>query len=91
MFPDERVRQWVLSVPRALRYRSGAVTFIQRFSDALNLDPHFHVLALDGIYVEEGDGPPDPPATRRPGHARPGTAVFLTRLGSQCRCVKNPY
>ena len=24
--------------------RCGAVTFIQRFSDALNLDPHFHTL-----------------------------------------------
>jgi len=28
------------------RARCGAVAFIQRFSDALNLDPHFHVLAL---------------------------------------------
>ena len=26
------------------RARCGAVTFIQRFSDALNLDPHFHLL-----------------------------------------------
>jgi hypothetical protein len=34
------------------RARCGAVTFIQRFSDALNLDPHLHTLALDGIYVE---------------------------------------
>jgi hypothetical protein len=32
--------------------RCGAVGFIQRFSDALNLDPHFHVMALDGIYIE---------------------------------------
>ena len=38
------------------RARCGAVTFIQRFSDALNLDPHFHTLALDGIYVEGGRG-----------------------------------
>ena len=90
VFPEVSVRQWVLSVPFALRYRlaydaslvtdvlriwvravfasirrragipasnrrarCGAVTFIQRFSDALNLDPHFHTLALDGIYVEE--------------------------------------
>ena len=30
----------------------GAVAFIQRFSDALNLDPHFHLMALDGIYIE---------------------------------------
>jgi hypothetical protein len=93
VFPEVPVRQWVLSVPFALRYRlaydsslirevlkifvravfasirrragmsasnrrarCGAVTFIQRFSDALNLDPHFHTLALDGIYVEGGRG-----------------------------------
>jgi hypothetical protein len=30
----------------------GAVGFIQRFSDALGLDPHFHFMALDGIYAE---------------------------------------
>jgi len=40
------------------RARCGAVTFIQRFSDALNLDPHLHSLALDGIYVEDGIGEP---------------------------------
>jgi len=40
------------------RARCGAVTFIQRFSDALNLDPHLHTLALDGIYIEDGGGEP---------------------------------
>jgi hypothetical protein len=35
--------------------RCGAVSFVQRFGDALNLNVHFHTLALDGIYlVEEG-------------------------------------
>jgi len=38
--------------------RCGAVAFIQRFSDALNLDPHFHVLALDGLYVIDGKSEP---------------------------------
>ena len=38
------------------RARCGAVTFIQRFSDALNLDPHFHTLALDGLYIEDDWG-----------------------------------
>jgi hypothetical protein len=33
----------------------GAVTFIQRFGDALNLNVHFHTLVLDGVY----DGDPD--------------------------------
>jgi len=95
VFPEVPVRQWVLSVPYALRYRlaydsslvrdvlqifvrtifasirrragipasnrqarCGAVAFIQRFSDALNLDPHFHVLVLDGVYVMDGKGEP---------------------------------
>jgi len=93
VFPEVPVRQWVLSVPYALRYRlaydsslvtevlqvfvrsvftsirrragipasnrrsrCGAVVFIQRFSDALNLDPHFHMLALYGIYGVDGKG-----------------------------------
>ena len=101
VFPEVSVRQWVLSVPFALRYRlaydsslvrdvlqifvrtvfasirrragiaasnrkarCGAVGFIQRFSDALNLDPHFHLAALDGIYIDDSDGKP---AFRRVG------------------------
>src|SRR5690606_30726684 len=31
--------------------RTGAVTFIQRFGSALNLNVHFHMLFLDGVYV----------------------------------------
>ncbi len=38
------------------RARCGAVTFVQRFGDALNLNVHFHTLALDGIYVADNDG-----------------------------------
>src|SRR6516225_7073402 len=96
VLPVAPVRQWVLSVPFALRYRmaydsqlmsailnvfvravlghlrrraseslesmksqGGAVTFVQRFGDALNLNVHFHVLVLDGVYVRNGDGPPE--------------------------------
>ena len=36
--------------------RGGAVTFIQRFGDALNLNVHFHMLALDGVYAEDDAG-----------------------------------
>jgi hypothetical protein len=32
--------------------RTGAVTFIQRFGSALNLNIHFHMLFLDGVYVD---------------------------------------
>ena len=30
--------------------QSGAVTLIQRFGSALNLNPHFHMLYLNGVY-----------------------------------------
>jgi hypothetical protein len=30
---------------------TGAVTLIQRFDSALNLNIHFHILYLDGVYV----------------------------------------
>ncbi len=32
--------------------QTGAVTVIQRFGSALNLNLHFHMLFLDGVYVE---------------------------------------
>ena len=91
--PEAPVRQWVLTVPYALRFlmaydrewiaavhhvflnavfaslrrrtglsslgrnaKGGAVTFVQRFGDALNLNVHFHALALDGVYSETEDG-----------------------------------
>ena len=31
--------------------QAGAVTLIQRFGSALNLNIHFHMLCLDGAYV----------------------------------------
>lgn len=33
---------------------AGAVTLIQRFGSALNLNIHFHMLFLDGVYVDGG-------------------------------------
>lgn len=36
--------------------RTGAVTLIQRFGSALNLNIHFHMLCLDGVYVDQPDG-----------------------------------
>ncbi len=95
VFPRVPVRQWVLSLPYALRYRlaydaemvsevlgiftetvfaslirraiefgairnvqCGAVTFIQRFGSALNLNLHLHMLAIDGVYAADDDGDP---------------------------------
>jgi hypothetical protein len=36
--------------------RTGTVTVIQRFAGALNLNVHFHTLAVDGMFVREPNG-----------------------------------
>jgi ribosomal protein S27E len=36
--------------------QTGAVTLIQRFGSALNLNVHFHMLFLDGVYTETQHG-----------------------------------
>ena len=36
---------------------SGAVCFQQRFGSALNLNPHFHALVLDGVYATSRSNP----------------------------------
>jgi len=36
--------------------QSGAVTLIQRFGSALNLNVHFHMLFLDGVYTRNKQG-----------------------------------
>jgi len=91
ILPQQPARQWVLSLPFALRYLlatrpevitqvlgvvyraisghlirqagltrasavTGAVTLIQRFGSALNLNVHFHLLVLDGVYRRDGEG-----------------------------------
>jgi hypothetical protein len=61
---------WVLSPPIPLRVllaaarlsadegHGGAVTLIQRFGSAANLDIHLHCLVLDGVYCCGADGVP---------------------------------
>jgi hypothetical protein len=36
---------------------AGAATLIQRFGCALNLNIHFHMLFLDGVYVDSAGSP----------------------------------
>jgi len=36
--------------------RTGTVTVIERFGGALNLNLHFHTLAVDGVFVREPNG-----------------------------------
>ncbi len=37
--------------------KTAAVTFVQRFGGAINLNVHFHALLLDGVFVVENDEP----------------------------------
>ena len=92
VFPQNiPVRQWVLALPKWIRFKlayqpklvtqvlqiflcaifswqrlcarrsgiadgkPGAVTVIQRFGSAINLNVHLHVLVVDGVFVEQGD------------------------------------
>ncbi len=53
------VNAWCRRQARAQGYsgaRCGSVTFVQRFGRSINLNPHFHVLFLDGVYVPAADG-----------------------------------
>ena len=51
---------WYRRQARAQGYeysRCGSVTFVQRFGSSLNLNPHVHVLMIDGVYVDGEAGP----------------------------------
>ncbi len=56
------VRGWYRKQARKAGHadtRCGCVTFAQRFGSALNLNPHFHTLMLDGVYAyADGDEAP---------------------------------
>ena len=65
----------------------GAVTFIQRFGSAMNLNLHFHTLALDGAYTYTlGRGQPPhflplpPPNANEVARVLAGTARRVRRL-----------
>jgi len=55
--------------------QTGAVTLIQRFGGALNLNIHFHMLFLDGVYIGDSNG--HPVRFRR---VKPPTRNELTKL-----------
>ena len=123
VFPHVPVRQWVLSLPFALRYRlaydsemmtavlvvfiralfglyrrmardygieqiqCGAVTFVQRFGSAANLNLHFHVIAIDGVYAPGLDGKPEFFALRPPetGEVRELAELLAKRIPALLR------
>ena len=38
------------------RLQTGSLTVVQRFGSSLNLNVHFHVIGIDGVYAEQSDG-----------------------------------
>jgi hypothetical protein len=62
---------------------TGAVTLVQRFGSALNLNVHFHMLFLDGVYVSDGAGQPVFHPVAGPGQIELQTLVeaIATRVG----------
>ena len=51
------VYQVIVVTRGAVRQKAqpGSVTFIQRFGSAINLNVHFHVIVLDGVYLDRPD------------------------------------
>jgi len=61
----------------------GAVTLIQRFGSALNLNIHFHMLWLDGVYEDTSEPPQQPLRKPRLRRARAPTSAQLTELAGK--------
>ena len=88
VFASLRRRAGLSSLGR--RAKGGAVTFVQRFGDALNLNVHFHLLALDGVYAEDDAGflrfhtvgsPSDKEVLRIAGHISRRVEKLILRQG----------
>ena len=52
LFAWQRRRGRALGIGRG---QTGAVTFVQRFGGAMNLNPHLHSIVPDGLFVPDGD------------------------------------
>ncbi|MEO2169036.1 MAG: transposase, partial [bacterium] len=65
VFAFERARGREQGVPDG---QCGALTVIQRFGSALNLNIHFHAIIPQGVFAEASDGEiyfePGPPPSR---------------------------
>lgn len=80
--------------------RTGAVTLIQRFGSALNLNIHFHMLFLDGVYVDHLNGtarfhwvkaPTSQELTQLAHTIAHRVGRFLERQGLLQRDIENSY
>jgi ribosomal protein S27E len=67
--------------------QSGSVTLIQRYGSALNLNVHFHMLFLDGIYTEDEQGKQRFHRVKAPTHDELNTLVH-TLSHRIARCLE---
>ena len=66
----------------------GAVTVIQRSDGALRVNPHFHTIALDGVYVRVEEGElVSPPCRRRAPRRSRSSPRAPTRGSRRCSSV----
>jgi len=60
--------------------RAGAVTFVQRFGSAVNLNVHFHCVVPDGVWVREEGVVRFVPLTEQVGREN---GVLQRRVGAE--------
>ena len=52
------LRAWAKDELGLCKVTCGAIAIIQRFTNTIAVFPHLHVLVLDGVYEDRGDGTP---------------------------------
>jgi hypothetical protein len=85
IFTRQRLRARQLGVRDA---RTGAVTFVQRFGSALNLNVHFHCVVPDGVWTATTAGPRFVPL---PGLDDDDVTRVLRRIEAKVRALLEPY
>jgi hypothetical protein len=53
---SQKIIQRFLTADLAQGAHTGGIAVVQRFGSALNLNPHFHILMLDGYYHQDHQG-----------------------------------
>ena len=51
----KRIERWYRKATGRKQGKSGAITAIQRFGSALNLNLHYHIISIDGVFYRGSD------------------------------------
>ncbi len=85
-----RHRSWARGI--GIEGEFGAITFVQRFGSSLNLNVHFHVVVVDGVFSRDNERrllfTPAPPPTRAEmlavvGHVRQRATKLLRQRADE--------